>query len=332
MQDVFALLFWISAAAVVYAYLGYPLLIWCLARRFGSSRPRRTLAEADLPKISLLIAAYNEERVIEERLRNALALDYPADKLEIIIASDGSTDGTTRVVKGFAHRGVRLLDYSVRRGKASVLNSSFPELKGDVILLSDANTEFDRLAARNIVRWFADPHIGVVCGRLVLVDPETGQNADSLYWEYETFLKKCEGQLRALLGANGGIYAIRRHLFQPIPSETIVDDFVIPLQAKLRTGCAIIYDWPQAPELGRRVVRNREGGSEVVRVTPRRKRRILRRRQRAIASKKQGWSRSPRAVVIVWRAPGRSEVGAGIVVSPLSCDGKEIVLRAGNWR
>jgi len=123
-----------------------------------------------------------------------------------------------------------------------VLNSSFPELKGDVILLSDANTEFDRMAARNIVRWFADPEIGVVCGRLVLVDPETGQNADSLYWEYETFLKKCEGQLRALLGANGGIYAIRRHLFQPIPSETIVDDFVIPLQAKLRTGCAIIYD------------------------------------------------------------------------------------------
>jgi len=242
MQDVFALLFWISAAAVVYAYLGYPLLIWCLARRFGGLTSRPALAEADLPKVSLLIAAYNEERVIEERLRNALALDYPADKLEIVIASDGSTDATARIVKGFAHQGVRLLDYSVRRGKASVLNSSFPELKGDVILLSDANTEFDRLAARNIVRGFADPDIGVVCGRLVLTDPETGQNADSLYWEYETFLKKCEGQLRALLGANGGIYAIRRRLFQPIPSETIVDDFVIPLQAKLRTGCSIIYD------------------------------------------------------------------------------------------
>jgi cellulose synthase/poly-beta-1,6-N-acetylglucosamine synthase-like glycosyltransferase len=134
------------------------------------------------------------------------------------------------------------LDYPRRRGKASVLNSAFPELKSEIILLSDANTDYDRMAARNIVRGFEDPEVGAVCGRLVLKDPETGQNADSLYWKYETFLKKCEGRLRALLGANGGIYAIRRRLFEPIPSETIVDDFVIPLQAKLRTGCAIVYD------------------------------------------------------------------------------------------
>ena len=242
MQGVIALLFWICAAAVIYAYLGYPLLIWCLARRFGRFTPQPALKEADLPTVSLLIAAYNEGQVIGERIRNALALDYPADKLEIVIASDGSTDATADVVRGFGHQGVRLLDYSRRRGKAAVLNSSFPELKGDIILLSDANTEYEPMAARNIVRWFKDPEIGVVCGRLVLTDPHTGQNADSLYWKYETFLKKCEGQLRALLGANGGIYAIRRQLFQPIPSETIVDDFVIPLQTKLRTGCAIVYD------------------------------------------------------------------------------------------
>jgi len=241
-MDVFALLFWVCAAAVAYAYLGYPVLIWCLARWFGRFAPQPELGEADLPTISLLIAAYNEEEVIEQRILNALALDYPTDKLEIVIASDGSTDTTAKIVRRYAQRGIRLMDYPRRRGKASVLNATFPELKGDIILLSDANTEYDAMAARNIVRWFEDPEIGVVCGRLVLTDPNTGQNADSLYWKYETFLKKCEGQLRALLGANGGIYAIRRQLFQPIPSETIVDDLVIPLQAKLRTGCAIVYD------------------------------------------------------------------------------------------
>ncbi len=141
-----------------------------------------------------------------------------------------------------ADRGIRLLDYAQRRGKASVLNSAFAELKGEIILLSDANTYIDPTAARKLVRWFQDPGVGAVCGRLVLTDPQTGRNVDSLYWKYETFLKRCEGRLGALLGANGAIYAIRRDLFAPIPPETIVDDFVIPLLAKLRTGCAIVYD------------------------------------------------------------------------------------------
>jgi cellulose synthase/poly-beta-1,6-N-acetylglucosamine synthase-like glycosyltransferase len=242
MYEVIALVFWICAAGVIYAYVGYPIVIWCLARWFGRKATHSNLNEADLPAISLLIAAYNEEHVIEQRIRNALALDYPADKLEIVIASDGSTDTTADIARRLAHRGIRRMDNPCRRGKVSFLNSAFPELKGEIILLSDANTDYDRMAARNIVRGFEDPRVGAVCGRLVLKDPETGQNADSLYWKYETFLKKCEGRLRALLGANGGIYAIRRRLFEPIPSDTIVDDFVIPLQAKLRTGCAIVYD------------------------------------------------------------------------------------------
>jgi len=96
-----------------------------------------------------------------------------------------------------------------------------------------------------MIGWFADPRVGVVCGRLRLFQPSQGRNVDSLYWKYETFLKKCESRLGALLGANGGLYALRRALFRPIPPDTIVDDFVIPLQAKLRTGCAIVYE-PQA--------------------------------------------------------------------------------------
>src|SRR5205085_81616 len=149
------------------------------------------------------------------------------------------------IVSRYADRGVRLLASAARRGKANVLNSSIPAVKGEVVLLSDANTFTDPQAARHLARWFEDPRVGVVSGRLILTDPATGRNADSLYWKYETLLKKYEGRLGALLGANGGIYAIRRALFTAIPGDTIVDDFVIPLEAKLRTGCGIVYD-PEA--------------------------------------------------------------------------------------
>jgi cellulose synthase/poly-beta-1,6-N-acetylglucosamine synthase-like glycosyltransferase len=242
-QTAIASIFWSCAAGILYAYVGYPLLVWVLSRWFGRGNQAPDTNEESLPSVSLLIAAYNEEAVIEGRILNALAMDYPAEKLEIVVASDGSSDGTSEIVQRYAGRGVRLLPFTPRRGKASALNAAFPELRGEIVLMSDANTQNDRLAARRIVRWFQDPGVGVVCGRLVLTDPETGRNADSLYWKYETFLKKCEGRLKALLGANGGIYAIRRSLFLPIPNHTIVDDFVIPLRAKLQTGCDILYDW-----------------------------------------------------------------------------------------
>jgi cellulose synthase/poly-beta-1,6-N-acetylglucosamine synthase-like glycosyltransferase len=234
--------FWGCLAGVVYTYLGYPLFLWILAR---GSRPRPQAApgqDSELPSVSLLIAAYNEEAEIERRLQNALAIDYPRDRFEIVIGSDGSSDATAGIVKSYADQGVRLLDYKERRGKASILNSAIPQLCGEIVLLSDANTDYDPQAARRLVRWFQDPRVGAVCGRLILTDPQTGRNADSLYWIYETFLKRCENRLDALLGANGAIYAIRRQQFAPIPIDTIIDDFVIPLLAKIRTGCSILYD------------------------------------------------------------------------------------------
>jgi cellulose synthase/poly-beta-1,6-N-acetylglucosamine synthase-like glycosyltransferase len=236
------MLFWVCAAVVVYAYVGYPALIWLLARCFGLRHRPVATEDSALPSVTVLIAAYNEERFIEERIRNALALHYPPDKLEVVVATDGCTDQTNEIVARFADPRVRLLAYPRRRGKATVLNESIPVAAGDVILLSDANTFTDPGAARALTRWFQDEWVGVVCGRLVLTDPQTGRNADSLYWKYETFLKTCEGRLGALLGANGGIYALRKGLFAPIPGDTIVDDFVIPLEAKLRTGRAIVYD------------------------------------------------------------------------------------------
>jgi len=226
----------------MFAYVGYPLLILVLARLFGRNSIPLSQDESNLPVVSLLIAAHNEEVDIEARILNALALKYPAGKLEIAIASDGSTDRTNEIVRRYADRGVLLFAYENNRGKVAVLNESAPRLRGDILILSDANTHMAPDAALRLVAWFAAPDVGVVCGRLVLSDPRTGRNVDSVYWKYETFLKKCESRLGALLGSNGAIYAIRKDLFPEIRPGTLIDDFVIPLEAKRRSGCRIVYD------------------------------------------------------------------------------------------
>ena len=237
-----SLVFWSCFGIIAYVYLAYPVVIWSLARLFGHVPRPPAVTDEDLPFLSLLIAAYNEEAVLEDRINNALALDYPRHRLEIVIASDGSTDRTADIVRKYDNQGVRLLDYSTRKGKSSILNRAFCEVKGDVVVLSDANTFMEPGAARNLARWFCDPAVGVVCGRLELRDPKTGRNVDGLYWKYENFLKVCEASLCASLGVNGAIYAIRRRLFSPIPENTLIDDMIIPLQCRLRTGFALVYD------------------------------------------------------------------------------------------
>jgi len=251
-QAVAEYLLWSALTLVAYSYAAYPLLVWVCARLFGSHAAPEAPPVEELPHVTLLIAAHNEERWIRDRIENALAMDYPADKLETLIASDGSVDATAEIARGYADRGVRLLDFAERRGKATVLNESVPEARGEILIFSDANTLFNPTAIRRLVRWFTDPSLGAVCGKLVLTDPKTGRNIDSLYWQYETFLKQNESRLGALLGANGAIYAMHRSDYMPIPADTIVDDFVIPLQARLRTDRHIIYDaeavaWEECP-------------------------------------------------------------------------------------
>ena len=268
-----AVAFWLCLFVVTFVYLIYPAVILILSKFFGRTSSPPALADDALPTVSLLIAAHNEESDIEARVLNALALDYPADKLEIVIASDGSTDGTNAIVRRYADRGVRLLAYSLNQGKATVLDKSVPRLSGEIVLLSDANTHMEPGAARRLAAWFADPAVGVVCGRLVLSDPRTGRNVDGVYWRYETFLKTCESRLGALLGSNGAIYAIRKGLFPGVRPNTIVDDFVIPLEAKRRSGCRIVYDAgavaheESAPTMGaefRRRVRIGAGGFQSI--------------------------------------------------------------------
>jgi cellulose synthase/poly-beta-1,6-N-acetylglucosamine synthase-like glycosyltransferase len=233
--------FWLCGGLVAYTYIGYPLLMWALSRLFGARRTPVSTPR-DWPSMSVVIAAHNEESVIGDRIANLLALDYPADKLEIVIASDGSTDRTCAIVRTFKASNVRLLAFRSNRGKAAVLNHAVRAARGEIILLSDANTRMEVDAAKRLARWFSDPRVGVVCGRLVLVDHASGQNADGAYWKYETFLKECEARLGSLLGANGAIYAIRKANYPRLPPRTVVDDFVIPLLARLASDGRIEFD------------------------------------------------------------------------------------------
>jgi cellulose synthase/poly-beta-1,6-N-acetylglucosamine synthase-like glycosyltransferase len=234
--------FWTCGSLVAFSYAGYPLALRALARWFGKARVETPWSLGELPTMSLLIAAHDEEEEIEERLLDALAMNYPPEKLEIAVASDGSTDRTASIVRRFADRGVRLFDDPRRRGKAAVISATVPHLRGEIVLLSDANTRLNADVATRLVGWFRDPSVGVACSRLVLTDRVSGNNADGVYWSYENQIKSSEAKLGALLGANGAAYAIRRDLFPAIPDGTIVDDFVIPLAARLASGCSIAFD------------------------------------------------------------------------------------------
>lgn len=239
-------IFWLSVGLVAYAYAGYPLLVWIVSRRRpdagGDDAAEASAGDRNAwPCVSLVLSAYKEEQFILERLQNAVSIDYPPDRLEILVGCDGNEDCTGSLVEAFGDPRVRLLQFPQRRGKASVLNDCIPAARGDIVVLSDANTMMHPQAIRRLVRHFSTPEVGGVCGKLVLTDPVTGANADGLYWRYENFLKRCEARLGGLLGANGGIYAIRRGLYVPIPANTMNDDFLIGMrihQQRLR----LLYD------------------------------------------------------------------------------------------
>jgi cellulose synthase/poly-beta-1,6-N-acetylglucosamine synthase-like glycosyltransferase len=240
-------LFWGSVSLIAYAYVGYPLLVWLLSKQhdhrvkqYASTESAASQAR-DLPLVSIIIAAYREENVILYRLNNLVLLDYPPDKLEILIGCDGNEDLTGELVNTFGDSRIRLLQFEERRGKSSVLNDCVPEARGEILVFSDANTHMDRQCIKRLVRHFEDESIGGVCGQLILEDAATGKNVDGLYWKYENFLKQCETSLGAVLGVNGALYALRKSLYTPIPPETIIDDFLIGMRVHL-TGRRLIYD------------------------------------------------------------------------------------------
>lgn len=235
------IVFWFFAGLVIYTYFGYPVLVFLLSRLF--SRPVRK--DDFTPSVSVIIAAYNEERDLPAKLDNMLSLDYPKDKLEIIVASDCSDDGTDEIVRGYAERGVILHRQELRYGKTRAQQRAAKISSGEILVFSDATTIYERDALRKIVRSFADPDVGCVAGQLVYVDRAStvvGQGCRS-YWGYEKFLKKCESRLGSLIGVSGCLYAVRR-ICQVRLANQMIDDFVIATEIHLQ-GLRTVYE-PEA--------------------------------------------------------------------------------------
>jgi|GEM_PF-31262 len=231
--------FWISVAAILYGYVGFPLLVAVV----GWIRSRGVRKEPITPPVSLIIAAYNEEDGIEGRIQNALHTDYPEDALEIIVASDGSTDATDEIVSRFDSERVRLLSLP-RQGKAYALNEAVRHSRGDILVFSDANTLFEPDALRALVRNFADPEVGGVAGHTGYVTAEDGESAglgETLYWRYDTWLKRLETRTGSVVSAHGGMYAIRKVLFEPIWDAAVTDDFAIST-AVVEQGWRLVFE------------------------------------------------------------------------------------------
>ena len=231
--------FWAALFLVVYTYLIYPVLLWLLAA--GRKMPEYA-SLSEWPTVSLIIAAHNEEAVLRAKLENALAMDYPAERLDILVVSDASTDGTDRIAAEFAERGVRLHRQEIRGGKTEAQNAGVRLARGQFLAFSDANSMYASSALKRLLTPFADERIGCVCGELQYVNPDEqgAGKGEGLYWRYEQFLKRRESLLSSTLGANGAIYALRRELFVELRGD-IISDFVAPLGA-WRHGFRIAYE------------------------------------------------------------------------------------------
>ncbi len=217
-------LFWTCISVLGYVYVGYPVLVYLMSLLFPKSIER---AEIE-PNVTVLITAFNEEDSIREKLENTLKIDYPADKLEILVASDGSTDRTDSIAAEFAPRGVRLFRQEGRVGKTTTQNNAVEQASGEIVLFSDATTMYRDDVFRQLLPAFADSSVGCVAGRLVYVDEggtTVGRGAKS-YWGYETFIKIAESRACSLIGASGCLYAVRRSAYEPMYAEAC-SDFLI---------------------------------------------------------------------------------------------------------
>jgi len=206
-------------------------------------RRNRPSASVDVPTVSLVFAAHNEAEIIEEKMRNCAELEY-ARPVETLIGCDACSDGTAALAAASKLVGVIVKDFTERSGKPMVLNRLVPEATGEIVVFSDANTMLDPEAIHHLARHFRDPRVGCVCGELRFTTHDGAVKSEGAYWRYEQVLKFFESRMNMLVGANGGVFAIRRNLYKPLPRFAIIDDFLIAMQIR-SLGYKVVYD-PQA--------------------------------------------------------------------------------------
>lgn len=221
---------------IVYVYIGYPVLLKIIILR-GKYINKKEIT----PSVTLFIPAYNEERIIKEKIINSLDIDYPRDKLEIVVASDGSTDSTVSIIKNFRERGVILFEAPERRGKNFIINEFIPNCIGEIIVFTDANSFYKEDTIKKVVRNFSDERVGCVVGNLRYVDEKTlVGKGEGLYFHYESMIKGLENRLGTVVAATGSIYAIRRSLFNPLDLD-IANDFAHPIHIASK-GYKIVFE------------------------------------------------------------------------------------------
>ena len=233
MSRLIEVLFWVAVRMILFTYFGYPLLISLLARY----RPRPNHQEDIEPSVTLIVPAYNEEAVIAAKIENSLALDYPKDKLTILIAADGSDDQTVAIAGRYPE--VQVAFQPKRSGKAAAVNRIMPAVSSEIVLFSDANTLFAPGTLRAMVRHFADPAVGGVTG-----EKRVQGGGEGLYWRYESYLKARDSQVSSVMGAAGEIFALRRQAFRPPEEDSIIEDFVLSMRL-VADGWRVIYE-PEA--------------------------------------------------------------------------------------
>lgn len=226
------ILFWLFVYLPIHSYVLYPFMLWIISSFY---KQNETSPDFDLPFISIIVSAYNEDKVILNRIENIAIQNYDFNKLELIVGSDCSSDRTNEILSSLSEKysWLSLYLFDERRGKAAVLNNLVKKANGSIVIFSDANTEFEKNAVINLIKEFGNKNIGGVSGKLELVEPLANfekSSQEKKYWEYEVLLKRMEGKIGILIGANGGIFAIRKELFDSIPiDKAVTDDLFITL-------------------------------------------------------------------------------------------------------
>lgn len=241
MTDFFLFLFWISLGILLYTYVAYFLIAVVLAK-FSSRKAPKTQETTDWPAVTVVIAAYNEERFIAEKLQNSLSLDYPHEKLSILVVTDGSSDNTINIVNTFDR--VQHFHEPERRGKIHAVDRIMKHIQTPITVFTDANTLLNAEAIKNIVRHYQDEKVGGVAGekRVISKEADSASGAgEGLYWKYESMLKKADSDLHTVVGAAGELFSIRTHLYQSPPPDTIIEDFYLSMKI-VAQGYRFVYE------------------------------------------------------------------------------------------